>query len=107
MIVRCWPSTRDDQLEADLLQRESPLRANGRSGAARRRPRRATAPAQALVEHRAGSVAVGEQRVAQAVEHRRAEHLPLEVRRAQHGHGREAGVDELELARWSSRQAPK
>ena len=72
----------DDELEADLLQRdvapvgEREVQAQARAVVADDELLR-----EVLVEH-AGGLVPGEQRLAQAVEHGRADHLLLEVRRA-------------------------
>ena len=75
----------------------SPFRANGRSS-------RSCAPSPSSDSSWASSSCSSalpssslEQRLAQPVEHRRADDLLLEVRRLQHRHGREARLHELEL----------
>ena len=97
MIVRFWPSTRDDQLEADLLQRDVALLRERRSSRSsrtvvverqllgelvvqhrRRRRRPRTAP------RRAGRAS-------------RARRPPARSRGLQHRHGGEARLHELEL----------
>ena len=85
------------ELEADLLQRDLALLGEGqvqaqlgRVGADHELLR------EALVQDRAAGRASSKTRVAEAVEHRRADDLLAEVRRAQHRHRREGGLDLVE-----------
>ena len=96
-LVRVDP---DDQLRARALERDvAPLRerqleAQRRAVAAELEPL-----GDRVVQQRVGGRPVlGEQRLAQAVEHARADDLLLEVRRLEHRDRREAVADGLELS---------
>ena len=90
-IVRLCPSTRTISSAPRRLSEMSPLSAKGSS-------RRSVAPSARSSRRSeterwcsawAGGRLAGEERVAEAVEHRRADDLLLEVRGLQHGHGGE------------------
>ena len=97
MIVRSLTVDGDDQLEADLLQRDVAL--------ARERQRQTQVGAvlgddqllgERVVEDAAGSRSV-EQLAAEAVEHLGTDDLMVEERRAQHRDRREGRVHELQV----------
>ena len=106
MTVRLWPSTRTTSSSPIFLSYTSPLRRTARRAAARAAVS-TRAPAQPVVQQR-GGIAAARTAVGQAVEHRRADHLGLEVRAHSTGTGAKPSRDELELALLDgSRQAPK
>ena len=95
--MRFWPSTRTTSSRPIFLSEMSPLSVNGMSSRRLAPPPSSESSCASLSCRMRAGVRALEQRLAEAVEHRRAEHLLLEVGRAQHRHGGEAGLDELEL----------
>ena len=107
MIVRFCPSTRTTSSSPIFFSETSPLLGEGQV-----EPQTGGVVAdhellgERAVQHR-GRVAVGEQRVGEAVEHRRPDHLGLEVRRAQHRDRGERGLDQLEVLLLALAPGPK